>query len=388
MCECSEWVKKAKSEQHDNNFLTEYISYFCEAKCKLDHRLNQFLAGFNILSKYLIPTSADQMKIYNISQNIQDKINLFNNMLSNNVKLHPDLLRYALTYYGRYDVAKYLLKYIEPTDDMLLLLEADIRRSECFDILIEMLKYKLNIPESLTNKAIINADPKIFDLLVNFGASTDKNHLTSACSVRKLPIVKRLLELGVKPDKRHFSAIFKDLDVPEPADSKYYRRFYKWNNDNSGLVNDIVNLLIEHGYKLSTADFYLALKTHCILDDKHTTKLKLDSKIYSMSAEEKHPYRLKKFDGVDADLKALQKICKKGTLKDVKFILNNFTITPDSKCLEMACRSGNIKVIDLLMKNYDVKPTAACLEYLIKSSGTKTMISVYEAAKKAKITIE
>ena len=228
------------------------------------------------------------------------------------------------------------------------IIEACIKND--FDTLNLLIKKKINIDIDCLRNGCLSFNKNILNLLLRYNNNLDISCLENACLAQNVDNVKLILDYRIFPNKKCFINVFKNINEKYRYDSYYLTKHRQ----------DIINLLINYGYKPNFEDVLLALKNKCKINDIERFDIPLNSILLEHCYEYNYfPYNIK----AKPTINCLREECKKvGNLKSIKEIINNYGVKPDIKCLQNACDNrSNISVVNLLTES-GIKPDLECIK--------------------------
>ena len=267
-------------------------------------------------------------------------------------------------------IANLLSHYQKPSST---LLETAIKNG-CDGVVASMLFQKIPLHDNYVWNAVNANSGETLKVLIDMGAKCSQELFTTACSKSTDPElftqILRNKEIVISGD--HFIQIInRTMTNYDMNERRRYRVNISANKLDSKITAGIIDILIEHGYKITKNDVLLGLSRNAYVNNVDT-HIKLDLSIWEACSKNNfYPYDL---SNITPSVKILETECGRvSALKTVEQIIKSGT-KPNSKCLENACKlKSNVPVVRALISKHKVKITKTCLLNLGKSIGNATL---------------
>ena len=254
---------------------------------------------------------------------------------------------------GCYAEAKEIMKIEHPTtmtlESLLSKTPPNNKKKIHFELLHFILGYKMDISSKVMEKAIEQDDVNYVSILISYGYKPQLKDLEKLFEFGRFnqDTFKKLLETGIVSNNQIFNNL---LD-------EYNRSAYPKMTFES--LIDLVNCMIDNGYKLTKENVICAIKYKVAFPDLQKFGISIDDDILNACVKAKYyPYTIKNKPAM-------------GTLYEACAISNNLSgikkiisagCQPDQKCLEIASTiNPNLPVIKYLIEKHNLKPTKTAL---------------------------
>lgn len=298
----------------------------------------------------------------------------FEAIINNQYPLSSILLNNAIKLEKK-DIANLLSKY-DKLDVSVEQMEASSYK-DMNQVVINIMARKILPTKTTLLNAIDNNNFALVKIILEIGnLPLDVSFLVAACETKNYNIIKLFLDLKLIPNNECFNNV---VAMNKPNKYCDHSRRIK-NNINKKQIADIVDLLVEYGYKITYDDIIFATINQIKLNNIEFYNIKLDEKFLEVCAEHNfYPYQLK---NISPTIKCLEKACKKlGNLTAIKSMVNN-GIKPNTECLRQACKyKNNLQTIKFLI-SHGAKPDLKCLENISQVISNKSLSTVLEEYKK------
>lgn len=321
------------------------------------HILLPFL-DYPTLNDYIIQ---DLVKIVEISKNcsLLEKL-IEKELIDYLTRMH---LYLVCDYYNK---AKEIMRFEHPTTktlEYLLSNEYPSDKKLHFELLHLILGYKIGISQLAMHKAIQLDNVNYISILINYGYKPTFNDLEKMFILDKFnqDTFKELLKTGITANNQIFNYLLNEYET-----SNYPKMTLE-------CLIDLVNCMIDHGYKLTKEDVICAIKYKVAFPDLQKFGITVDNDILNACVKEKYyPYVIKD----KPSMEILYEACgKSNNLPGIKKLITA-GCQPDQKCLEIASTiNPNLPVIKYFIEKYNLKPNKAALtEAAGKTNKNKTLM--------------
>ena len=123
------------------------------------------------------------------------------------------------------------------------------------EIIANMLQFKLSVNSEHLIKAIRVDNDVLVELFLQNGAKFDQSVIIFICRNHNEKYIKRIFEIGIKPNKEMYDALFINLK----PDRTFHQKIK--------IIRNLVDQLILNGYKLTVEDLYTALNKGCVINN-------------------------------------------------------------------------------------------------------------------------
>ncbi len=342
-------IKMHKNGQKvDEDFFTNYLIYllnkpiysYIRRGCLFN--TNNWIHGVKEICKYINPTTENLEQIVHIDG--PEICELLEFLIKRNIKIDNSVLKIAILNKSK-TVIDYLLHHIHVDVSCLELLCKHIDMNK---VTFELLNRKIIPTVTCLEIAIREGNHEIIHLLIQYGVYPDNTCLMAACKEIDKKIISKLLEYDIIPTKECYNTLFNDR----------YCRYGLWGNIRKNIIR-IIDIFVEHGYKVDHDDVVTALKYRCYINNIERFNIHFEKDFYEKySCHGCYPY-----DNIKPTIKCLIKEC--GTVGNISAVkqLCNMGIKPTIKCLQAACnRRSNMPIVRYLINKHGLKSDIQCLK--------------------------
>lgn len=262
--------------------------------------------------------------------------------------------------------------------------------SKMFRVMINYIENnKCDVEDWVVERAIKNGNIKdLKDVLVLGGSLTTKS-LEEACIKADKAIIEFIIDNTISANEKCMTNYVNNC--PAPYVSNYGRRTKKKTSikKTRTTIDEIIDLLIENGSKLTFDHVLILTSRHIALADIDKYDLKFDTEKYSAKCAEVsfYPYP----DKFKANIGALVKeCCKSGNLTVIRDMVKTNNITPNEECVEEASRiKSNLQTLRFLVEQQKAPVTFTALKNMCNTLYNRGLAflleefdKVYKAEKK------
>ena len=345
----------------DNVFVTKLSKFMRRWGCKLE----EFLKIFD----YLTPTETSIIDIYSVCS-IEECFEIISRILNHNpIGITLDMVK------SLHEMKKVCLKYNYILMQCFTLIKPTKESIQLFTIHNnwEMVEFIYNQNKTLFDTTIlghilINNLDIAKQWIEKTGILPDSNCLEMVCVAGKIDLIEYIISFRVHPTKECIKFVIKN--GPRMIYNKSKKKCVYSSCGTSFTVeqvNNIINRMVEEGYKISLEDVEFALERGIKIDRLDQYGIPMDEKLLRICYKHStFPYDI----NVAPDINCLREICRKGNnVPEIKKALKeNVNIKPDYQCLFNACSIGknNNVVVKYLIDKHGIEPDIECVQQCLK----------------------
>lgn len=240
--------------------------------------------------------------------------------------------------------------------------------SRCYDLTKETLREALEnnliaASTSILNMGVIGDISSLrqacrFDNIVliqtilKHDITPDLMCLEEACRVGNYSIIIQMLKYRIVPSQKCIKSLFDNAPKYHITNRRRQAHRYCYGGKlTEANINELIELMIADGYKLTIEDVGQSLQTRIKLNNLFIYGIPFDSKLMSLC----HKYDFYPYDfQIEQDINCLRELCgKPAGLPQVKKLVNA-GVAPDQICLEKAILSNNYQTADYLINQCDL----------------------------------
>ena len=342
-----------------DNLCVAKLTQFMKRRGGCTDNIREFLKIFN----YLTPTETNVTSIYSVCS-VEQCFDIISRILKHNptgitfdmleLLHHMKKVRFTYNY-----ILKKCFTFINPTKESIQMFTKYYNW--------EMVEFIYNQKKTLFDTTILGS------MLINnldiakqwiekTGISPDSDCLQKACNAGTIELIEYIISFRVHPTKECIKAvILHGPNISYCKGKKRYTNNYYNITFTEEQVNNIIDRMVEEGYKVSIEDVELALKKGIKIDRLDQYGIPMDEKLLGICYKHNiFPYDI----NVAPDINCVREICSKGNnISEIKKALKGNNIKPDYECLKKASKVGrNSAVVSYLMDEHGIEPDIECVQ--------------------------
>jgi len=361
--------KSTNANKLDNDFMLRYLITLETGHYDCLNNADRWLLAISKICEKCDPTT--DVLLYAAKAGVY-ALNFFKMLIERGQIIDSSVLEAALTSMQNSSYGQSLVNYLaEHVDGDYKCLEIACMKN-CHLVVSLLLKQKVRPTDKCLTTAIQNKNVALIETIIRSNPDVlSLDNIAAACASKNQELIQKIMgKTKITPDKKCYLAVFKDVCLYS-RNSLYRSSYYKKTHttkqqDNESAdaeqVAEIIDILINFGYKLDYEDVVTALDHRCYINNiSRFTKIKLDEAFLERCTL--YDYCPYEDIAVKPTVRCLAIECGKGDISKVKKIIIR-GVVPDISCLveAVSCRKNNLEVIKLLIHEYNIEPNVACLK--------------------------